>query len=90
MSAAEIGHFYGCHPEHEQGSQVPGHEPQDVEECWHCGTPTRRGCDCSECWNGADYIPTAASYHCPTCGRWWAWMTGLNITSITFGAEAGQ
>ena len=59
----------------------------DNEECWHCGTPTPRGCGCFDCYDNAGYIPPAAAYHCKTCGRWWAWMTGLNITTITFGEE---
>jgi hypothetical protein len=79
-------HFPGCHPEHEEGTS-PGHgyQPAETEECWHCGTPTPRGCNCSECWENSDYIPPTAAYHCKTCGRWWAWMTGLNVTTITFG-----
>jgi hypothetical protein len=84
-------HFRGCHPEDaEDQREVPdGYQPQETEDCWHCGTPTGRGdCGCSECWDGADYVPPSAVYHCPTCGRWWAWMTGLNITTITFGAES--
>jgi hypothetical protein len=80
-------HFPGCHPEDAQGKQEAGHQPQETENCWHCGTPTPRGCNCAECWDGADYIPPSASYHCKTCGRWWAWMTGINITEITFGEE---
>lgn len=81
-------HFLGCHPEHEQAPQEAGEGPkgQDVENCWHCGTSTSRGCHCPECLDGVDYVPPSAVYHCPTCGRWWAWMTGLNITEITFGA----
>ena len=31
-----------------------------------------------------------ADYHCPTCKRWWAYMTGLNITEITFGAQPDE
>ena len=83
------GHFPGCHPEDaEDPREVPeGYQPGDVEECWHCGTPARRGaCRCADCLGG-DYIPPGAMYHCPACKRWWAWMTGLNITTITFGAE---
>lgn len=80
-------HFPGCHPEDAQGEQVPGHQPQDTEPCWHCGTPTTRGCICWDCQEGSDYVPMSASYHCKTCGRWWAWMTGLNITEITFGGD---
>lgn len=75
-------HFPGCHPEDvrapREGSE---HQQQATENCWHCGTPTPCGCNCSECWEGADDIPPAASYHCQTCGRWWAWMT-MNITEI--------
>jgi hypothetical protein len=90
-------HFPGCHPEDARapdspplGRGVPGYQPQETEACWHCGTPTSHGCGCSECWENADYVPPSAAYHCRTCGRWWAWMTGLNITTITFGEEAGQ
>jgi hypothetical protein len=83
-------HYRGCHPEHEQGDQPANHQAQEVEPCWHCGTPTPHGCNCIECRNNAEYIPPAAVYHCPLCGRWWAWMTGLNITTLTFGAREGE
>jgi hypothetical protein len=86
-------HFPGCHPEDAEGRREAAiGEIQDTENCWHCGTPAPRGCDCFECWENSDYVPQSAVYHCKTCGRWWAWMTGLNITTITFGepeAEAG-
>lgn len=76
-------HFKGCHPEHEHGDDTPeGYQPQETEPCWHCGTPTPHGCGCIECMDDP-YIGPAATYHCPTCGRWWAYMTGLNITTIT-------
>lgn len=78
------GHFIGCHPEDEHSpEQPPGYEPQDTEDCWHCKTPTSRGCGCYDCeTNGV--IPASCIHHCSTCGRWWAYMTGLNITTITF------
>ena len=80
------GHFPGCHPEDaEDLREVPkGYKPQETEDCWHCGTPASRGCNCADCWEGADYVPPSAVYHCPVCGRWWAWMTPV-ITEITFG-----
>jgi hypothetical protein len=80
-------HFPGCHPEDaEDTREVPaGYQPQETEDCWHCGTPVMRGCDCADCWEGADYVPPTAVYHCPACGRWWAWMTPV-IMQITFGA----
>lgn len=83
-------HFPGCHPEHaEDRREASVASLAETEPCWHCGTPTRRGyCGCSDCWEGSDYIPVSAVYHCPTCKRWWAWMTGVNITTITFGKEA--
>jgi len=83
-------HFPGCHPEHaEDRREVPPAAIEDTEPCWHCGTPTTRGeCRCPDCWDSADHIPVSAIYHCRTCGRWWAWMTGLNITTITFGDES--
>jgi len=83
------GHFPGCHPEDaEDRREVPaGYRPQDTETCWHCGTPTPRGCNCADCRDGADYVPPSAVYHCPACRRWWAWMTPV-ITEITFGAVA--
>lgn len=83
MTTAE--HFLGCHPEHERAEddEQPAEQRQPVEPCWHCGTPTPHGCDCSECWENAHYVPPGACYHCPTCGRWWAYMT-LNVTTITF------
>ena len=81
-------HFYGCHPE-----DAEDHRPfkavseiADTESCWHCGTPTSRGCSCPECLDSADYVPPSAIYHCDTCGRWWAYMTGLKLTTIEFGA----
>ena len=87
MSVEE--HFEGCHPEHSEGDgNPPGYEPQETEPCWHCGTPTTRGaCNCSDEYEYADYIPPGAAYHCPKCRRWWAHMK-LNVTKITFGAEA--
>jgi hypothetical protein len=89
---SEIGqHFRGCHPEDAQAPEAPkGYQPQETEDCWHCGTPTTRGCHCQDCLEGSDYVPMDASYHCKTCGRWWAWMTGLNITEITFGKDEGR
>jgi hypothetical protein len=88
LKAAE--HFRGCHPEDAQAPETPdGYEPQETEDCWHCGTPTPRGCSCAECWESADYVPPTAIYHCPACGRWWAYMTGLNITTIEFGSGDG-
>jgi hypothetical protein len=86
--ATEPGHFPGCHPEHaEDPRKAPAGEIQDTEPCWHCGTPTSRGCNCQECCKQAIHIAPSAVYHCATCGRWWAWMTGLNITEITSGAQ---
>ena len=81
------GHFPGCHPEDAEAARDDSDAPKglDTENCWHCGTPTSRGCHCDDCIDASDYIPPAAIYHCPTCGRWWAYMTGLNITTITFG-----
>jgi hypothetical protein len=80
------GHFPGCHPEHDKDPrEVPAGEIQETEPCWHCAAPTPRGCHCADCLDGADYVPPTAIYHCPVCRRWWAWMTGLNITTIKFG-----
>jgi hypothetical protein len=84
-------HFPGCHPEHAEGRrEAPIGEIQDTGDCWHCGTPTSRGCNCLECYDNAGYVPPTAVYHCKTCGRWWAWMTGLNITTITFGTRPDE
>jgi hypothetical protein len=81
-------HFRDCHPEDTEASAEVAGEIQDVEACWHCGTPTTRGaCHCPECRGSDEYVPQSAVYHCQTCGRWWAYMTGLNITTITFGEE---
>lgn len=80
-------HFPGCHPEDAEDPRggKPKDEIQGTEACWHCGTTTERGtCHCADCCDEA-YIPQGAVYHCQTCGRWWAYMTGLNITEITFG-----
>jgi hypothetical protein len=85
------GHFPGCHPEDaEDRRELPAWQRQYTEDCWHCGTPVQRGaCFCRDCREDAR-IPQAAVYHCPACKRRWSWMTGLNITTITFGAgEAG-
>jgi hypothetical protein len=83
LSSDLAEHFPGCHPEDAEDRQKkPLGELGGVEDCWHCGTPTSRGCNCADCWDGADYVPPSAIYHCPTCKRWWAWMTGLNITTI--------
>jgi hypothetical protein len=85
-------HFDGCHPEDDKDPrETPeGHQSGGIEDCWHCGTPTKQGCGCFDCYDAADYIPPTAIYHCPTCKRWWAYMTGLNITTITFGAEGAD
>ena len=65
-------HFRRCHPQDAEAPEPPeGNQPQDTEDCWHCGTPTPRGCNRPDCREGADYVPPAASYHCRTCGRWW-------------------
>lgn len=87
MAAEE--HFPGCHPEHDQGDQpMPeGLKPGDADKCWHCETLTPQGCDCADCWEGADDIPPSAIFHCRTCKRWWAYMIP-RITKITFGAAA--
>jgi len=87
MASTEADHFPGCHPEDDESTRKPNAgEIQDTEGCWHCGTPTTRGdCNCAECRENAGYVPPSAVYHCRTCGRWWAWMTGLNVTTITFG-----
>jgi hypothetical protein len=83
-------HFPGCHPEDATDPRESPKEPAETENCWHCGTPTPRGCNCWDCQDAADYIPPTAIYHCPVCKRWWAYMTGLNITTITFGAPEDQ
>jgi hypothetical protein len=84
-------HFPGCHPEDAEGAREAGGAPagQETEDCWHCGTPTPRGCYCLECQDEADYIPTTATYHCPVCKRWWAWMMP-RITTIAFDAPEGS
>lgn len=78
-------HFKGCHPEdeHDPTKTRQGYVPQETEPCWHCGTPTVRGCDCYECWEYADDVPPESTYHCPTCRRWWAYMIP-RITTIVF------
>jgi hypothetical protein len=87
MTAADLEHFRGCHPEEDRAAEDhEGPADQPVEDCWHCGTQTPRGCGCADCWLSADDIPPAAVYHCPLCGRWWAYMR-LSITSFTFNPE---
>lgn len=88
MSTEE--HFKGCHPEHEHSPRnATPPDPQEAEECWHCATPTTRGCDCYECWDSADDVPPDAVYHCSTCGRWWAYMQP-RITTIVFNPPDGR
>jgi hypothetical protein len=88
VSETVTGHFPGCHPEDAEAPETPGHKPQETEDCWHCGTPTPHGCGCLACVDAFD-LP-GVSYHCPTCRRWWAYMTGLNITTITFGEPGAE
>jgi hypothetical protein len=84
MTTANGEHFLGCHPEDGEAPDNPeGYQPQATEPCWHCGTPTPRGCNCDDCWADADDKPPSAIHHCTTCGRWWAHMY-LNITKLTF------
>lgn len=82
-------HFKGCHPEDEHSPRTPPPDyGQEVEACWHCGTLTTRGeCGCYECWESADDVPPDVVYHCPTCGRWWAYMMP-RITTIVFNPPA--
>jgi len=85
---SETEHFPGCHPEDDEDTrdQPDGYQPQDTEDCWHCGTPTPRGC---RCWDCLDVDDTGRGmYHCPVCRRWWGYMT-LRVTKITFGDEDG-
>jgi hypothetical protein len=91
MTTASPEHFPGCHPEDAEAARDDGDAPKgsDVENCWHCGTPAPRGCNCAECADQADYVPASAVYHCPTCGRWWAWMMP-RITTITFAGAEGE
>ncbi len=83
----EPEHFPGCHLEDaEDPRETPkGYQPQETEDCWHCGTPTTRGCNCESCLDFSDGILNVV-HHCPVCRRWWAWMT-LNIAKITFGPD---
>lgn len=77
-------HFAGCHPEHAEAGDPPeGYRSQDIEDCWHCGTPTTRGCNCESCLDFTDGVPNVV-YHCPTCRRWWAQMC-LRVAEIKFG-----
>lgn len=80
-----LDHFKGCHPADDHAPEDPaGHVPQDIEPCWHCGTQTDMGCYCLGCADQADIIPPGAVYHCKMCDRWWAYMAGINVTTITF------
>jgi predicted amidophosphoribosyltransferase len=81
------GHFLHCHPEDSKAPPAPeGYQPSKTENCWHCGTPVKRGCHCPVCLDAADDIPPEVTYHCPVCGRWWAYMT-LRIMELIFGKE---
>lgn len=85
--ATAIEHFIGCHPRDGKAPATPeGYEPRETEACWHCGTPTSRGCGCGDCEDAADVMPPTAVYHCRRCGRWWSYMR-LNVTKITFGEK---
>jgi hypothetical protein len=77
-------HFKGCHPDDgEAPDKAEGHEPAQTEDCWHCATPTPRGCTCPTCWEDQDNIPPEAVYHCVLCGRYWAYMY-LRVTTLAF------
>jgi len=81
---SDLAHYIDCHPEDDHGPDAPeGYEPQYTEQCWHCATSTDMGCYCLDCVDNAHLIPPGNVYHCRRCGRWWAYMTGLNITTIT-------
>ena len=83
MSAGDgAEHYRGCHPEDQRDPRPAPDKPGNPEPCWHCGTPTAHGCWCPECQDQAGYIPCRAVFHCPACGRWWAYMTGINVISI--------
>ena len=76
-------HFPRCHPEHNEAGDPPeGYQPQETENCWHCETPTTRGCNCDRCLDFTDGIPNVV-YHCSTCRRYWAQMR-LRVTDIKF------
>lgn len=76
-------HFPRCHPEHNEAGDPPeGYQPQETENCWHCETPTTRGCNCDWCLDFTDGVPNVV-YHCPTCRRYWAQMR-LRVTDIKF------
>lgn len=83
-SGSELEHFKGCHPEDARAAEAPeGYQPSETEQCWHCGTPTRRGCSCRECLDSDDDVPADMIYHCPVCGRWWSYMW-LRIIEMVF------
>jgi hypothetical protein len=80
-------HFHNCHPDDDTDPRPapdPLPAPGTADACWHCGTQTPHGCSCVNCLANADVIPPSAIWHCPLCGRWWAYMTPV-ITKITFG-----
>lgn len=79
-------HFWGCHPEDGASArEAPSDAAKagEPEPCWHCTTMTSRGCLCDDCVTDSDVIPPTAMYHCPTCGRWWAYMQP-RITTLIF------
>lgn len=77
-------HFPGCHPEDAEAPASSGPAQRGAPEgCWHCGTITSMGCDCRDCYEGGDDVPPEAAYHCPTCKRWWSYMS-LNVTTISW------
>jgi hypothetical protein len=90
LRSSILQHFKACHPEDAKAPPQPdGYEPRPVEECWHCGTSTPLGCACSECQEETDVLPAAATYHCPTCRRWWAYLN-IKITTIRINAESDE
>lgn len=80
-------HFLNCHPEDARAPEtVEGYRPTDTEACWHCGTLAKRGCYCPKCMDTADDVPPEMVYHCPVCGRWWAYMY-LRVIEMILGRE---
>lgn len=86
MQAPE--HFKGCHPEDKVApAEAPeGYRPTETEDCWHCKTPTKRGCYCSDCLDSDEDVPADMIYHCPLCGRWWAYMY-IRMIEMILGRE---
>lgn len=76
-------HGWLCHPEDNQAPPGGPNGAPGPENCWHCDTLTETGHDCETCRDAGEI--TGLVYHCPTCGRWWGYVS---VTQIPLGGGA--